>query len=159
MFNHIFMEVFMKTLKVGALALGMMFAGSVMAMDEDTTLRLEIANLYAALTTEATLLTPYQKGIMGLIPQRLESAYRDRDRLNELRDQLSGFASEIKFKQSMLGKIVLPTKAFIKTHPKKLGVLAAVAVLTVAYVAYKKYTAKKKLQVEEEDETEEVTVE
>jgi hypothetical protein len=124
MFNHIFMEVFMKTLKVGALALGMMFAGSVMAMDEAVPVGQDVNWDYT--TAEVVDVVDYTDATVT------DAA------------SLTG------------GDEPNAVLLFIKTHPKKLGLLAAVAVLTVAYVAYKKYTAKKKIQVEEEDEDEAV---
>jgi len=154
----------MKTLKVGALALAMMFAGSVMAMQIAADNADSALNACKALFGDfPALVTDEQRVEFATIDRTITQAKTDQSikKLEQAKEALELLRKAIEFKQSRLGKIVLQTMAFIKTHPKKLGLLAAVAVLTVAYVAYKKYTAKKKMHVEagDEDEAVEITVE
>jgi len=152
----------MKTLKVGALALGMMFAGSVVAMETKDALHAQVVKLYTGIEHAGNLLTPEQQTNLDAIPDAVEFLLDQSDEeaikgLKGFKALLEGFTDSVKYQQA--GKVArakLATINFIKTNPKKLGLLAAVAVLTVAYVAYKKYTVKKKMQVEEEDEDETV---
>jgi len=152
----------MKTLKVGALALGMMFAGSVVAMETKDTLGRDVALLKEELKDSVASFTPEQKEEFADVDARI-NFYMLQDsvvQLRKLKAELVQLAHNVKYQQAgKVGKAKLATMDFIKTHPKKLGVLAAVAVVAAAYLVYRKFTAKKKIATRDEDETEDEVVE
>jgi|GEM_PF-1975429 len=149
----------MKTLKLGALALGMMVAGSAMAMDDNTLLVKEAKAAHqAALANRAQLAADEVNYLENEALPHVEQAMQTNNAmvLSLFKTQMQIFANKKAISQYSR------FTSFIITHHKKLAFVAVVAAITAGVIAYKKYSAKKKkkIEVEEtEDNIEEVTAE
>ncbi len=131
----------MKTLKLSALALGMIVAGSAMAMGKEEAPAIGSELNWNYETAE----------VLGQAEDVIDAERLGNKQVDlKLEDELIGKGMRLKVKPSLKTQVT----TFIKSHPKSMIAVAVVAVLGLGYAAYKKFTAKKKKTKKAKTETE-----